>query len=96
MNTMPPPPAESVAIANLRHEAERAAEHRGHSLGRWRHWAGHDGHEAAYCRRCWKKADIDILREPHVAGQAISEACPPRPDAFLAKQHPADLWGGVR
>lgn len=70
------------------------AAQQGHELGRWRETNAEDV-EVAYCRHCWRAAVVDVLRDPHLAGPALSERCAPRrPDAFLSNQHEADLRGG--
>ena len=49
------------------------AQQRGHLLGTWREVG--DEEEVAYCRNCWRGATIDVLRDPHMAGPALSEGC---------------------
>jgi hypothetical protein len=80
--------AQDAALRELRDVADTIARQHGHDLGRWR---DHEhGGEVAFCQSCWRSTSIDIVREPHLAGPALSDRCPPRivrPDAFLASQH---------
>lgn len=78
-------------VYQLRMRAVVAAQERGHALGTWRPLSDQDGHEAAHCRRCTRKAEIEVGREPEMAGPALSKGClsgarDSRPDAFLANQ----------
>jgi hypothetical protein len=75
-----PPRDERAALKRL---AVHSASTLGHALGIW-----HDGtweEEVAYCQSCGRKVIIDLLRDPHMAGSATSEACPRAVlDPFLA------------
>lgn len=100
---LPPVTAASVraakddALRQLRESARVIAARHGHVLGTWRESL--DEGEVAYCRGCWRAAAIDVVREPHLAGQALREPCGPiqtRPDAFLANQHESEIRRGGR
>lgn len=74
----PPTPASIAAAkldarAQLRLIAAHAAEQLGHGLGLWRDWEAET--EIAYCVRCRRSAVIDPVRDPHLAGAALSERC---------------------
>jgi hypothetical protein len=64
------------------------AEAQGHVLGHWHERLNQDGCEVAYCRTCRRSIEIDVDRQPTVAGQAMTERCQVRPDAFLANLDP--------
>lgn len=86
--------AKAAALQELRETAVALAAARGHQLGRWHRVEQAEDVEVAYCQQCFRPAAIEILRDPHLAGPALSEACQRRrPDAFLADTHPGDLGG---
>lgn len=88
--------AKADAMSELREAAQIIARQQGHVLGRWRESNDSDV-EAAFCRNCWRSAVIDGLRDPRLAGPALSEKCSgKRPDAFLANQHDGDTLRTVR
>lgn len=66
--------AKAGALDELRKAAEGMADQKGHVLGMW-HDLNDDGSQRAYCRRCWRSAFVDVERDPHIDGPAISEAC---------------------
>lgn len=84
-----------AALHELRDAAGTLAAKYGHQLGGW-HASGGANDEVAYCRHCRRAVVIDVVRDPHLAGQAITQRCPNRPDAFLANQHESDVIGGGR
>jgi hypothetical protein len=85
--------AKTSALRELRAGAVDLATARGHYLGRLWHELD-DACEVAYCKTCWRAAVVDVLREPRLAGPALSEPCAPRrPDAFLANQHESRTRG---
>lgn len=90
--------AQRSALAELREAAQSIAASRGHALGKWRETNEIDV-EVAFCSRCWRSAAIDVLRDPHLAGPALSDRCAPqrsrRPDAFLAHQHETAMTRGA-
>lgn len=84
--------AQDAALRELRAAAVTIAKERGHWPGSWHELD--DACEVAYCRSCWRAAVVDVLRDPHLAGPALSEPCAPRrPDAFLANQHESRTRG---
>jgi hypothetical protein len=85
--------AKAAALRELRDVAAVLAVAKGHVLGTWHELE--DDTQVAYCRGCWRQAVIDVLRDPHYAGPAISERCG-RPDALLANQHESVTRGGAR
>jgi hypothetical protein len=85
--------AKTSALAELRGVAAVLTGAKGHVLGTWHELE--DDTQVAYCRGCWRGVVIDVLRDPHYAGQAISEGCS-RPDAFLTNQHESVTRGGAR
>jgi hypothetical protein len=78
-HTDPPVTAASIAAAKqaalheLRDVALVGASVNGHVLGMWHELD--DATEVAYCRGCWRAAVVDVLRDPHFAGPALSERC---------------------
>lgn len=79
--------ARRAAVLELRDAAGVIATEKGHQLGTWRS-AGYTEIETAHCAKCWRVAVIEVDRDPHLAGPALSERCAPRrPDAFLANQY---------